>query len=102
MALGGSGVISVAANVAPAAMVAMCDALHHGTIEEAVELNDALQPPYDLLGSDTNPVPAKWLAHQLGMMGPMVRAPLAIPRALAESLTESVAYAATRDIVAHH
>jgi 4-hydroxy-tetrahydrodipicolinate synthase len=102
MATGGSGVISVAANVAPAAMAELCNAMLRGAHDKAAELDEALRPLYDLLGSDTNPVPAKWLAHQLGMMRAVLRAPLAVPDALARSLAESVVYAATREVIARH
>lgn len=101
MATGGAGVISVAANIVPAAVVALCKAVSRGSINEAAQLDDALRPLYELLGSDTNPVPAKWLAHQLGLMRPVLRAPLAVPSVLANSLAESVVYAATRELVAH-
>lgn len=96
MAAGGAGVISVAANVAPASMVALCDAVLRGATDEAAALDDALRPLYDLLGADTNPVPAKWLAQELGMMRAVLRAPLSVPDVLARSLAESAVYASTR------
>lgn len=101
MAAGGAGVISVAANIVPSAIATLCDAVLRGSLDEAKQLDDALHPLYDLLASDTNPVPAKWLASKLGLMSPVLRAPLAVPGELAHSLSESVVYAATRDFVAH-
>ena len=101
MAAGGAGVISVAANIVPSAIAALCDAVLRGSLDEAKQLDDALHPLYDLLASDTNPVPAKWLASKLGLMSPVLRAPLAVPGELAHSLSESVVYAATRNFVAH-
>jgi 4-hydroxy-tetrahydrodipicolinate synthase len=99
MAAGGTGVISVAANVAPASMVALCDAVLRGAIDEAAALDNALRPLYALLGADTNPVPAKWLAQELGMMRAVLRAPLSLPDALVRSLAESVVYTATRAVI---
>jgi dihydrodipicolinate synthase/N-acetylneuraminate lyase len=99
MAAGGSGVISVAANVAPSAVRGMCEAIRRGDMEEAARLDEALKPLYDVLSADTNPVPAKWIAHELGLMGSMLRAPLAIPPVLARSLETSVAFNAARHLL---
>ncbi|CAB3779530.1 4-hydroxy-tetrahydrodipicolinate synthase [Paraburkholderia ultramafica] len=99
MAAGGSGVISVAANVAPSAVRAMCEAVKRGDMEEAARLNEILKPLYDVLSADTNPVPAKWVAHELGLMDPMLRAPLAIPPALARLLAASVEFNASRHLL---
>ena len=99
MAAGGWGVISVAANVAPSAVRGMCEAIRRGDMEEAARLDEVLKPLYDVLSADTNPVPAKWIAHELGLMGSMLRAPLAIPPVLARSLETSVAFNASRHLL---
>ena len=96
MAAGGSGVISVAANVAPSAIRAMCDAIAREEIEEASRLNDALRPLYGLLSADTNPVPAKWVARELGLMSGVLRAPLEITPSLSRFLSDSTAFNAVR------
>ncbi|SAL30567.1 dihydrodipicolinate synthase [Caballeronia sordidicola] len=83
MAAGGAGVISVAANVAPSAVRAMCDALRRGDTEDASRINDSLQPLYAFLAAETNPVPAKWLAHRIGWTDATLRLPLAISPELA-------------------
>lgn len=99
MAAGGSGVISVAANIAPSAVRAMCEAVRRGDMDEAARLNEVLKPLYDVLSADTNPVPAKWVAHQLGLMGSTLRAPLALPPVLASSLETSVEFKASRHLL---
>lgn len=76
MALGGSGVISVAANVDPARMVAMYDAIKHGHYQKALVLNFALSPLFRSMFIDTNPIPVKKAVELMGMAGGPVRLPL--------------------------
>ncbi len=66
MALGGKGVISVAANVAPKDVSDMCRLWDEGKIEEARKLHFKLEPVNESMFIETNPVPAK---TALGMMG---------------------------------
>jgi 4-hydroxy-tetrahydrodipicolinate synthase len=76
MALGGAGVISVAANVDPARMVAMYDAIQHGDYQKALVLHFALSPLFRSMFIDTNPIPVKKAVELLGMAGGPVRLPL--------------------------
>jgi 4-hydroxy-tetrahydrodipicolinate synthase len=76
MALGGAGVISVAANVDPKRMVAMYDALQHGDMQKALVLNFALSPLFRSMFIDTNPIPVKKAVELRGMAGGPVRLPL--------------------------
>jgi 4-hydroxy-tetrahydrodipicolinate synthase len=99
MAAGGAGVISVAANVAPAAFRAMCDAIQRGDLKEALRLDEALRPLYGVLSADTNPIPAKWIAHELGLMQGALRAPLVLSPLLSRSLANSVAFIASRHLL---
>ncbi len=64
--IGGTGVISVTANVAPRDMAAMMDAALAGDIARAQELHYKLLPLMQAMFIDTNPVPAK---TALAMMG---------------------------------
>ena len=77
MALGGVGVISVAANIDPARMVAMCDAMRKGDYQKALVLHYAMSPLFRSMFIDTNPIPVKKAAELLGMAGGPVRLPLA-------------------------
>jgi 4-hydroxy-tetrahydrodipicolinate synthase len=76
MALGGSGVISVAANVDPSRMVAMCEAIWKGDYQKALVLHYALSPLFRSMFIETNPIPVKKAVELLGMAGGPVRLPL--------------------------
>jgi 4-hydroxy-tetrahydrodipicolinate synthase len=77
MALGGAGVISVAANVDPTRMVAMCEAMKKGDYQKALVLHFALSPLFRSMFIDTNPIPVKKAVELMGMAGGPVRLPLA-------------------------
>nr|WP_281243928.1 4-hydroxy-tetrahydrodipicolinate synthase [Dokdonella immobilis] len=76
IAAGADGVISVAANVAPAAMQGLCLAAADGRGEDAANADRALQGLYDLLGVEPNPIPVKWCLEQLGFCANHLRLPL--------------------------
>ena len=76
MALGGSGVISVTANVDPKRMVAMCEAMKKGDMKKALSLHYALSPLFRAMFIDTNPIPVKKAVELIGMAGGPVRLPL--------------------------
>ncbi len=76
MLLGGHGVISVTANVAPRAMHALCEAARAGRADEAREIDGTLQPLHKKLFLESNPIPVKWAVHRMGLMGPSIRLPL--------------------------
>ena len=74
--LGGKGVISVAANVAPHIMQEMFQAFKNGDIENARELHYRLMPLYDALFIDTNPIPVKKALELMGLAAGKPRLPL--------------------------
>jgi 4-hydroxy-tetrahydrodipicolinate synthase len=76
LCLGGSGVISVAANVEPARMVSMFDHFCEGGLEDALERHYELSPLFRAMFIDTNPIPVKKAVELRGMAGGPVRAPL--------------------------
>ncbi len=76
MLLGGHGVISVTANVAPKLMHEMCVAAFAGNLARARELNDALLPLHSKLFVEANPIPVKWACAELGLISPTLRLPL--------------------------
>lgn len=76
MALGGSGVISVTANVDPKRMVVMCEATKKGDMKKALSLHYALSPLFRAMFIDTNPIPVKKAVELIGMAGGPVRLPL--------------------------
>ena len=76
MATGGQGVISVASNVAPAEVSAMCRAMLEGDLKAARELHHRLFPLFKGCFAESNPVPVKAAMAQLGLMTDRVRLPL--------------------------
>jgi 4-hydroxy-tetrahydrodipicolinate synthase len=76
MALGGQGVISVASNVAPAAVSDMVNALLEGDWERGRELHYELLPLFRALFVETNPIPVKTAASILGLCSDEMRLPM--------------------------
>ena len=76
MLLGGHGVISVTANVAPKLMHEMCVAAFGGNLARARELNNALLPLHSKLFVEANPIPVKWACAELGLIPAGLRLPL--------------------------
>lgn len=74
--LGGHGVISVTANVAPRLMSQMCAAALAGDLATARALNERLMPLHQRLFVEPNPIPAKWALARMGRIGPGIRLPL--------------------------
>lgn len=76
MQLGAHGVISVAANVRPAAIKALCSHVQLGNYEQAKQLNEQLIPLYQFLFHEPNPCPVKSLMHHTNMVSSGIRKPL--------------------------
>lgn len=74
--LGGHGVISVTANVAPRMMHDMCVAAFAGDLNTARALNNKLLRLHIDLFVEANPIPVKWAVEQMGLIGPGIRLPL--------------------------
>lgn len=77
MALGGKGVISVVADVAPRKMVAMVEAMLKGDLETARKLHYMLSPLASALFLETNPIPVKTATRMIGLAAGPLRLPLA-------------------------
>ena len=76
MALGGKGVITVTANVAPTDMAHMVSAALNGDYEQARTLHFKLTPLFSALFLETNPIPVKAALALMGKMSEEVRLPL--------------------------
>jgi 4-hydroxy-tetrahydrodipicolinate synthase len=76
MLLGGHGVISVTANVAPKLMHEMCVAAFAGDLARARELNNLLLPLHSKLFVEANPIPVKWACAEMGLIPSGMRLPL--------------------------
>lgn len=93
MRQGADGVISVASNVFPSAMVDLVRALQRGDTEDAAKMDAALQPLFKALFVEPNPIPAKAAMARLGLMENSLRLPLvpaseATEKILQQTLTE--------------
>ncbi len=74
--LGGHGVISVTANVAPRMMHEMCAAALVGDVKKARELNLRLIGLHQKLFVETSPAPVKWAMAQMGLIEGGLRLPM--------------------------
>jgi 4-hydroxy-tetrahydrodipicolinate synthase len=90
IAVGATGVVSVAGNVAPAAMRALCDLARAGRMSEAEALHRRLMPLFKALFVESNPGPVKFLLSAMGRIANELRLPL-VP---VEPATESALLAA--------
>ena len=76
MLLGGHGVISVTANVAPRLMHEMCAAALKPDPARARELNNRLMGLHRHLFAEANPIPVKWAVASMKLMQHGIRLPL--------------------------
>jgi 4-hydroxy-tetrahydrodipicolinate synthase len=76
MKSGAVGVVSVAANVAPAQMHALCGFARRGDWAAAEQLEERLRELFDRLAAETNPIPVKWALFEMNRIGPQIRLPL--------------------------
>lgn len=77
MALGGAGVVSVVANVAPKKTVEMVNCASRGDYSRARELHFMLAPLVRSMFLDTNPIPVKTACQLMGLAAGPLRLPLA-------------------------
>ena len=73
---GGVGVISVTANVAPALMHKMCKAAIAGDRQVAEQYDSCIAGLHKQLFVESNPIPAKWAVHEMGLIDCGIRLPL--------------------------
>jgi len=76
MLLGGHGVISVTANVAPRPMSELCAGALAGDFVRARAINDRLLPLHFKLFVEANPIPVKWALARMGRIAAGIRLPL--------------------------
>ena len=73
---GAAGVVSVAANIAPVAMQALCLSAAQRDVEGTQRLDQRLRDLYDMLAVEPNPIPLKWCLQRLGFGADHLRLPL--------------------------
>lgn len=76
MAVGATGVISVASNIIPREVVAMVNAFAEGRLDEARALHFRFYQLFKDLFLETNPVPVKTALSLAGRVSPELRLPL--------------------------
>jgi 4-hydroxy-tetrahydrodipicolinate synthase len=76
MLLGGHGVISVTANIAPRLMADMCRAALSGDFATARAINNRLLPVHFKLFVEPNPIPVKWALARMDRIQNGIRLPL--------------------------
>src|SRR6476620_11367611 len=74
--LGGHGVISVTANVAPKLMHQLCAAALVGDVKKARDINLKLLMLHQRLFIETSPAPVKWAMKEMGLIENGLRLPL--------------------------
>jgi 4-hydroxy-tetrahydrodipicolinate synthase len=78
MCLGGDGHLSCVGNFAPRPVAELYNAFAAGDHERARQLHYDLHPLVDAAFAETNPVPAKWIMHRMGLIpSAHARVPLA-------------------------
>ncbi len=76
LAIGGSGVISVVANIVPRKMAALYNYFNDGEFAGAKSLHYQLLPLCRAMFFETNPIPVKTALGFIGMIRPEIRLPL--------------------------
>jgi 4-hydroxy-tetrahydrodipicolinate synthase len=79
LALGGSGVVSVASNVAPKEVSQLVKLYRTGDTNGARVLAEKLRPLFEVLFIESSPGPVKAALAQLGRLAPEIRLPLVMP-----------------------
>jgi 4-hydroxy-tetrahydrodipicolinate synthase len=97
IAAGASGVISVAGNVAPAEVRALCDHARAGRMDQAREVHQRLLPLFKALFIESNPGPVKCLLAAMGLIENELRLPLVpVEPATAKAIAEAAAASGIR------
>ncbi len=100
LAIGGEGVISVAAHLCAREMREMIDAYVSGNVSRAARLHQEIAALTATLFMTTSPIPVKWAMNRLGFACGPCRSPLgAMPEPLAKTLEPMLAQ--YRDRVRH-
>ena len=96
---GARGVISVTANLVPAAVAAVMAAALRGEREAARHLDQPLVALHRELSLEPNPIPVKWARADMKLINPGIRLPLTWLSAAAQSRVRSALRAAQPTIV---
>jgi len=92
LSVGGTGVISVTANLFPRSMCELVEAARKGDYETAREIHADLMSVFDAMFIETNPIPVKIAAEELGLCASDLRLPLSddVPEGSVEEILSAV------------
>ncbi len=76
---GGTGCISVTANIVPDLCSKMQSLCLNGNFDEADKIQKSLVELNDAMFCETNPIPVKYAAHLMGLCSEYIRLPLTVP-----------------------
>jgi 4-hydroxy-tetrahydrodipicolinate synthase len=76
LSIGGTGIISVVANIVPKDVAALVNEFEKGNLEKAREIHYKLLPLIKAIFIETNPIPVKTAMGLLGMCEPDLRLPM--------------------------
>jgi len=76
LAVGGKGVISVAANIAPTEVAGLVEAFNKGDINKSRKIHLKMLPLFEAMFYETNPIPVKTSMNLMGMISDDIRLPL--------------------------
>jgi len=88
--LGGKGVISVAANEAPAEMAELCNLALAGDFVGARRIQKRLLALMEVNFIESNPIPVKAALARMGLIEPVWRLPMVAPQAASQTRIEAV------------
>lgn len=73
---GADGVISVTSNILPKEMIEMVTSTLNKNFDEGEKVNEKLQPLFKALFIETNPIPVKYAAYEMGLCENVYRLPM--------------------------
>jgi 4-hydroxy-tetrahydrodipicolinate synthase len=76
MAMGGHGIISVVANIAPSQLAGLVNAFNEGNLMAAQTAQTKFVNLVRAMFCETNPLPVKYALQRMGRIGPELRLPL--------------------------
>ena len=78
-AMGGNGIISVTANIAPKMVSDLQKLCMANKYDEALKLQDKLTNLHKMMFCETNPIPVKYASSLMNLSNGEVRLPLTLP-----------------------
>ena len=90
MRAGGDGVVSVASNIAPREIVSLVEHAARDAWKEAEKVNEHLARMFKELFIESNPIPVKYCASQMGLCELIYRLPMCEPTAASKKILDAM------------